>query len=65
MADNKLIFINKSESDTILKKGFDKMLGKNFINTLTDEKRDGYENQRIDTAFLKEKITLGQDDCRN
>jgi ferredoxin-NADP reductase len=31
------------------------MLGKNFITTLTDEKR-GYENGRIDYTFLKEKI---------
>ena len=32
------------------------MLGKNFINTLTDEKKDGYENRLIDYTFLKEKI---------
>jgi hypothetical protein len=31
------------------------MLGKNFINTLTDEKKEGYENRRIDYDFLKEK----------
>ena len=32
------------------------MLGKNFINTLTNEKKEGYKNGRIDYAFLKEKI---------
>jgi hypothetical protein len=57
IANNKLIFTNKTESDIILKKEFDKVLGENFINTLTDEKKDGYENRMIDHTFLKEKIT--------
>ena len=56
IASNKLIFTNKTESDIILKKEFDKILGKNFINTLTDEKKEGYENRMIDAAYLKEKI---------
>ena len=56
IANNKLIFTNKTEKDIILKKGFNEMLGKNFINTLTDEKKEGYENGRIDYNFLKEKI---------
>ncbi|SEB03977.1 hypothetical protein SAMN05443667_11676 [Flavobacterium gillisiae] len=56
IANNKLIFTNKTESDIILKKEFNEMLGKNFINTLTDEKKEGYENGRIDYTFLKEKI---------
>ncbi len=54
--DNKLIFTNKTESDIILKKEFNEMLGDNFINTLTDEKKDGYENRLIDYTFLKEEI---------
>lgn len=56
IANNKLIFTNKTEKDIILKKEFNEMLGKNFINTLTDEKKEGYENGRIDYNFLKEKI---------
>jgi ferredoxin-NADP reductase len=56
IANNKLIFTNKTEKDIILKKEFKEMLGKNFINTLTDEKKEGYENSRIDYTFLKEKI---------
>jgi ferredoxin-NADP reductase len=56
IANNKLIFTNKTEKDIILKKEFNEMLGKNFINTLTDEKKEGYENGRIDYTFLKEKI---------
>jgi hypothetical protein len=57
IANNKLICTNKTESDIILKKELDEILGKNFINTLTDEKKDGYDNRRIDITFLKEKIT--------
>ncbi len=56
IAGNKLIFSNKTEYDIILKHEFDEILGKNFINTLTDEKKEGYENCMIDAAFLKEKI---------
>jgi len=57
IAGNKLIFSNKKERDIILKKELKEILGKNFINTLTDEKKDGYENRMIDFAFLKEKIS--------
>jgi ferredoxin-NADP reductase len=57
IAKNKLIFTNKTESDIILKEEFNDMLGKSFINILTDENKDGYENSRIDMAFLKENIT--------
>ncbi|MCL6462800.1 MAG: flavodoxin reductase [Flavobacterium micromati] len=56
IANNKLIFTNKAEKDIILKEEFSDMLGNNFINTLTDEKKEGYEKSRIDYAFLKEKI---------
>ena len=56
IGNNKLIFTNKTAGDIILNKEFSEMLGNNFINTLTVEKRDGYENNRIDHAFLKEKI---------
>lgn len=56
ITNNKLIFTNKTESDIILKKEFKEILGKNFINTLTDEKKADYENRMIDAAFLKEKI---------
>jgi hypothetical protein len=56
IANNKLIFTNKSEKDIILKKEFNEMLGLNFMNTLTAEKKEGYENSRIDFNFLKDKI---------
>jgi len=56
IGNNKLIFTNKTEGDIILHKEFDKILGKNFINTLTDEKKEEYDNGKIDYAFLKGKI---------
>jgi hypothetical protein len=56
IGNNKLIFTNKTESDIILEKEFEQMLGENFINTLTKEKKGGYENRKIDMEFLNEKI---------
>ena len=56
IANNKLIFTNKTEKDIILKEELSEMLGENFINTLTDQKIEGYESRRIDYDFLKENI---------
>lgn len=53
---NKLFFSNKTERDIILKDEFSKILGKNFINTLTQEKVKGYENGFIDESFLKDHV---------
>jgi hypothetical protein len=56
IANNKLIFSNKTEKDIILEQEFKEMMRNNFINTLTDEKQDHYEKGRIDYNFLKENI---------
>ena len=32
------------------------MLGDRFINTLTQEKIDGYDHRKIDKQYLREKI---------
>ncbi len=56
LGNNKLIFSNRTSKDIILKDEFEKMLGKNFINTLTDEKAEKYDNRKIDESYLKEKI---------
>lgn len=56
LGDNKLIFSNKTSQDIILKDEFEKMLGENFINTITEEKTDRYDNRKIDESYLKEKI---------
>lgn len=53
---NKLIFSNRTAKDIILKEEFEKMLGANFINTLTDEESGVYEHAKIDEAYLREKI---------
>ncbi len=57
VGNNRLIFSNKTEKDIILKDEFKKILGDNFINTLTQEKVDGYDHHLIDEGYLKEKIT--------
>jgi ferredoxin-NADP reductase len=54
---NKLIFSNKTSADIILKDEFTKMLGDQFINTLTQEKTTEYDNRLIDQAYLAEKIS--------
>ncbi len=56
LGNNKLIFSNRTSKDIILKDEFEKMLDKNFINTLTDEKAEKYDNRKIDESYLKEKI---------
>ncbi|HTN06744.1 FAD-binding oxidoreductase [Agriterribacter sp.] len=56
LGGNQLIFSNRTEKDIILKDEFEKMLGNNFINTLTGEKNGQYDNRKIDTAYLREKI---------
>ncbi|MEO5648409.1 MAG: FAD-binding oxidoreductase [Ginsengibacter sp.] len=56
LGNNKLIFSNRTSSDIILKEEFEKMLGDNFINTLTDEKTSQFDNRQIDESYLKEKI---------
>jgi hypothetical protein len=56
IGNNRLIFSNRTSADIILKEEMEKMLGKNFINTLTDEKTEKYDNRKIDKDYLKENI---------
>ncbi len=53
---NQLLFSNKTEADIILKDEFTNMLGANFINTLTNETKAGYDHRRIDEAYLRDRI---------
>jgi len=53
---NQLYFSNKTAQDIILQEEFKKIMGDNFINTLTQEKKDGYLHGRIDKEFLEEHI---------
>ncbi|HWH62562.1 MAG TPA: FAD-binding oxidoreductase [Ginsengibacter sp.] len=56
LGNNKLIFSNKTVEDIILKDEFEKMLGENFINTITEEKTEKYDHKKIDESYLKEKV---------
>lgn len=53
---NKLIFANKTKADIILEQEFKKLLGKIFINILSDEKIDGYEYGYISEELLKNML---------
>lgn len=57
IGNNKLLFSNRTKKDIILKEEFEKMLGDNFINTITNEKTDEYDNEKIDTSYLKRKVS--------
>ena len=57
VGDNKLIFANKAKADIILEQEFKNLLGKNFINILSDEKAHGYDHGYITEEFIKENIT--------
>jgi len=54
---NKLIFANKTKEDIILAVEFEELLGKNFINILSEESANGYAYGQIDEEFLKATIT--------
>ena len=56
IGNNKLIFANKTQSDIILAEEFKTLLGKNFINILSDEKIEGYAYGQITEHFLKDYI---------
>ncbi len=56
LGNNTLIFSNNTEKDIILREEFTQMLGKNFINTLTQEETKSLDHRLIDAAYLKEKL---------
>ena len=56
VGQNKLIFSNKTREDIILEREFREILGGNFINTLTEEARPGYDHHRVDEVYLRAKI---------
>ena len=58
IGNNKLIFANKTKADIILEGKFNKLLGKNFINILSDEEYTGYEHGYISKELIK-KHTQG------
>ena len=54
---NKLIFANKRKSDIIHHDEFNEMLGKNFVNILSNEETNGYAHGYISEDFLKKNIS--------
>ncbi|MFO7257307.1 MAG: flavodoxin reductase [Bacteroidota bacterium] len=56
IGDNKLIFANKTKADIILKEEFDRLLGRNFVNILSEENVPGYAHGLITEEFLKDQI---------
>lgn len=56
IGDNKLIFANKTADDIILEEEFNKLLGDNFINVLSDEKTEEYEFGYISKELIADNI---------
>ncbi len=57
VAGNTLIFANKTKADIILEQEFQKLLGRDFINILSDEVLDGYSHGMLSEDFLKANIS--------
>lgn len=56
IGNNKLIFANKTKADIIHEKEFTELLGKNFINILSDENIPGYAYGMITEKFLRDNV---------
>jgi ferredoxin-NADP reductase len=56
IGNNKLIFANKTRADIIYREEFEKLLGDNFINILSEEKAEGYAFGLIDKKFLAKHL---------
>lgn len=53
IGNNKLIFANKTKGDIILEEQFNKLLGTNFINILSEEQLEQYEHGYISAELIK------------
>lgn len=53
IGSNKLLFANKAKEDIILEEEFNKLLGENFINILSNEQISGYHNGFITAELIK------------
>jgi ferredoxin-NADP reductase len=53
IANNKLLFANKTKEDIILEDEFRSMLKNNFVNILSDEQVEGFSHGFISESFLK------------
>ena len=57
IAGNTLIFANKTKADIILEQEFKTLLGKAFINILSDEFVDDYSHGMLSEDFLKANVS--------
>lgn len=57
LAGNRLIYTNQTDEDIILQGEFERLLGDNFINTLTRNRSKDYHFGRINKDYLKEVIS--------
>ncbi|HLT81734.1 MAG TPA: hypothetical protein VKZ86_11930 [Cyclobacteriaceae bacterium] len=57
IGDNRLIFANKTKEDIILKEEFDRLLGRNFVNILSEENVPGHAHGFITEDFLKTQVS--------
>jgi ferredoxin-NADP reductase len=53
---HRLLFSNKTPADVICEKEFRQYLGKRCLLTCTDDNAPGYDNRRIDRAYLSETL---------
>lgn len=53
LGKNKLIFANKTKEDIIMEGKFNQLLGKNFINILSNEDLEGYEHGYVSAELIK------------
>lgn len=60
IGSNHLIFANKTRKDIFLKQEFEKMLGNNLINILSEEKTNDLDFGLITKEFLKNYIPQGE-----
>lgn len=58
LAGNKLFFANKTKADIIIEEELKEMLGKNFINILSDEEIDTYAHGFITKEFIVENCDI-------
>lgn len=56
LSGNRLLFANKTKGDIILENELKMMLGKDFVNILSEEKAEGYSFGMISEEFLKASI---------
>ncbi len=56
IANNKLIFANKTKADIIDEERFTTLLGKNFINVLSEENVGGYEHGYVSAELIKKHM---------